>query len=132
MQILGVVNYGVIIFFCKNISYVLIIVHTNLLIWFVKKSSIWINFLVNCFPKPQYTIALLALIKKLLAYLAGYFHEISFWRTMAMVRKLLFNPMHFYSQIRLSMQSILILIITYYQITTVIFEITSQNIVIWE
>ena len=37
-----------------------------------------------------------------------------------------------YSQIRLCMQNILILIISYYLITTVISEITDQNIVIWE
>ena len=36
-----------------------------------------------------------------------------------------------YSQIRLCMQNIFILIITYYQITTVIIKITNQNIVIW-
>ena len=51
---------------------------------------------------------------------------------MATGPKLLFNPMLFYSQNRLSMQSILILIITYYQIITVIVKITYQNIAIWE
>ena len=45
---------------------------------------------------------------------------------MAMGRKLLFNPMHFFSQIRSRMQNILTLIITYYQITVVIVKITDQ------
>ena len=36
----------------------------------------------------------------------------------------------FHSQITISMQNILILIITYYLITTVIIKITDQNIVI--
>ena len=52
--------------------------------------------------------------------------------TVFYMRQLLFNPMHFYFQIRLSMWNILILIITYYQITTVIIKITDQNIVISE
>ena len=52
--------------------------------------------------------------------------------TMATSRKLLFIWVAIYSQIRLCMQNILILIITYYQITTVIIKITNQNIVIWE
>ena len=53
--------------------------------------------------------------------------------TMATSRKLLLNPMHFYFQIRICMmKKNLILIITYYQITTVIIKITNQNIVIWE
>ena len=51
---------------------------------------------------------------------------------MAMVRQLLFIWVAIYSQIRLYMQNILILIITYYRITTVIIKITNQNIVIWE
>ena len=51
---------------------------------------------------------------------------------MAMVRQLLFNSWDIYSQIILSMQNILILIITYYRITTEIMKITNQNIVIWE
>ena len=48
------------------------------------------------------------------------------------VRQILFIWVAIYSQIRLCMQNILILIITYYQITTVIIKITNQNIVIWE
>ena len=52
--------------------------------------------------------------------------------TMAIVRQLLFIRVAIYSQIRLSMQNILILIITYYWITTVIIKITDQNIVLWE
>ena len=51
---------------------------------------------------------------------------------MATSRKLLFIWVAIYSQIRLCMQNILILIITYYQITTVIIKITNQNTVIWE
>ena len=51
---------------------------------------------------------------------------------MAMVRQLLFFGVVIYSQIRLCMWNILILIITYYQITTVIIKITDQNIVISE
>ena len=51
---------------------------------------------------------------------------------MATVRQLLFIWGGIYSQIRLWMQNILILIITYYQITIVIIKITDQNIVIWE
>ena len=51
---------------------------------------------------------------------------------MAMVRQLLFIWVAIYSQIRLYMQNILILIIIYYQITTVIIKISDQNIVIWE
>ena len=39
---------------------------------------------------------------------------------------------YFYFQIRVSMKKFLILIITYYQITTVMIKITNQNIVIWE
>ena len=52
--------------------------------------------------------------------------------TMAMVHQLLFIWVAIYSQIRLCMQNILILIITYYRITTVIIKITEQNILIWE
>ena len=52
--------------------------------------------------------------------------------TMATVRQLLFIWVAIYSQIRLCMQNILILIITYYRITTVIIKITEQNILIWE
>ena len=51
---------------------------------------------------------------------------------MATVRQLLFIWLAIYSQIRLFMQNILILIIAYYWITTVIIKITDQNIVIWE
>ena len=51
---------------------------------------------------------------------------------MATVRQLLFIWVAMYSQIRLFMQNILILIITYYRITTIIIKITDQNIVIWE
>ena len=51
---------------------------------------------------------------------------------MTMVRQLLFIWVAIYSQIRLCVQNILILIITYYWITTVIIKITDQNIVIWE
>ena len=53
-------------------------------------------------------------------------------RTMATVRQILFIWVAIYSQIRLCMQNILILIITYYRITTVIIKITDQNIVTWE
>ena len=52
--------------------------------------------------------------------------------TMATVHQLLFIWVTIYSQIRLYMQNILILIITYYRITNVIIKITDQNIVIWE
>ena len=48
------------------------------------------------------------------------------------MRQLLLIWVAIYSQIILYMQNILILIITYYQITTVIIKITDQNIVIWE
>ena len=48
------------------------------------------------------------------------------------MRQSLFIKVAICSQIRLCMQNILILIITYYQITTVIIKITHQNIVIWE
>ena len=51
---------------------------------------------------------------------------------MATMHKLLFICVAIYSQIRLSMQNILILIITYYQITIVMIKITNQRIVIWE
>ena len=51
---------------------------------------------------------------------------------MARVCQLLFIWVAIYSQIRLCMQNILILIITYYRITIVITKITDQNIVIWE
>ena len=50
----------------------------------------------------------------------------------AAVRQLLLIWVAIYSQIILCMQNILILIITYYRITTVIIKITDQNIVIWE
>ena len=51
---------------------------------------------------------------------------------MATVLELMFIWVTINSQIRLSMQNILILIITYYRITTVIIKITDQNILIWE
>ena len=51
---------------------------------------------------------------------------------MATVRQLLFIWVAIYSQIRLCMQNILILIITYYRITNVIIKITDENIVIGE
>ena len=51
---------------------------------------------------------------------------------MATVHQLMFIWVAIYSQIRLCMQNILILIITYYWITTVIIKITDQNNVIWE
>ena len=51
---------------------------------------------------------------------------------MAKVHQLLFNWVAIYSQIRLSMQNILILIITCYWITAVIIKIINQNIVIWD
>ena len=51
---------------------------------------------------------------------------------MATVRQLMFIWVAIYSQIRLCMQNILILIMAYYRITTVIIKITDQNNVIWE
>ena len=51
---------------------------------------------------------------------------------MATMRQLQFIWVTIYSQIRLFMQNILILVITYNRITTAIIKITDQNIVIWE
>ena len=45
---------------------------------------------------------------------------------MAMVRQLLFIWVAIYYQIRLCIQNILILIITYYRITTVIIKVTDE------
>ena len=67
-----------------------------------------------------------------MTYKLGLFDTLRLATTMATSRKLLFIWVAIYSQIRLCMLNILILIITYYQITTVIIKITSQNIVIWE
>ena len=47
-------------------------------------------------------------------------------------RQLLFIWVAIYSQIIICMQNILTLIISYYQITTVIIKITDLNIVIWK
>ena len=83
-------------------------------LYFLKDSFLWNDFFPNDVEKHELEFSCFLFSQRLRC--ADYY--LSSW--------------DFHSQITISMQNILILIITYYLITTVIIKITDQNIVIWE
>ena len=85
-----------------------------------------------------------SLVKKFSSILKLWINKNSFlcvilhkWRKISRItvfyrRNLLINPMHLYFEIRLDMWNLLNWIMSYYEITTVIINITDLNIEIWE